>query len=382
MKKSARYLLITLFVLAPVGLTLIAPGDAVGTRMMTAAEAARFKAFVNFWAEQDICWKRTVTRGVGLTPTECTAKDMDAGLCYPKCRAGFKGVGPVCWQTCPPGYNDTGGHCLKPQAYGRGSGYAWQFGDPLNDSAMFKRCEAANGQGNCEKSGAIVYPKCRAGFKATGCCVCSPVCPSGTTDIGVSCQKQSYGRGVGTIPTCRAGLDADGGLCYAKCPAGTSGVGPVCWSGCPPDMPVNCGASCAKSTAACAESIVNQVTSTGELVLNVASFITGAGPAAKAGLTAARNTARATGKKVLSKEARRAAMDAVKRKLREQAAKEGKNMSEQALENAASALEFAKEQGEFDWTMLDPTGVGEVVKAFYKPVCGEKLPSLFSGQSR
>jgi hypothetical protein len=25
----------------------------------------------------------------------------------------------------------------------------------------------------------------------------SPVCPSGMTDIGVSCQKQSYGRGAG-----------------------------------------------------------------------------------------------------------------------------------------------------------------------------------------
>ncbi len=32
----------------------------------------------------------------------CDAGDeMDAGLCYPRCRSGFYGVGPVCWSECP-----------------------------------------------------------------------------------------------------------------------------------------------------------------------------------------------------------------------------------------------------------------------------------------
>ncbi len=39
--------------------------------------------------------------------------------------------------------------------------YPWQFGDPLNDSGMFRRCEADHGRGNCEKWGAVVYPKCK-----------------------------------------------------------------------------------------------------------------------------------------------------------------------------------------------------------------------------
>ena len=27
---------------------------------------------------------------------------MDAGLCYKPCAAGYKGVGPVCWEVSPP----------------------------------------------------------------------------------------------------------------------------------------------------------------------------------------------------------------------------------------------------------------------------------------
>jgi hypothetical protein len=54
---------------------------------------------------------------------------------------------------------------------------------------MFSRCEAANGRGNCEQVGAIVYPKCKSGFYAIGSNICSPVCPTGMQDIGVSCKK-------------------------------------------------------------------------------------------------------------------------------------------------------------------------------------------------
>ncbi|NBQ54961.1 MAG: hypothetical protein EBU49_15470, partial [Proteobacteria bacterium] len=48
------------------------------------------------------------------------------------------------------------------------------------------------------------------------------------------CWKDSYGRGVGTIPTaCDGGKEYQAGLCYNQCPAGMYGVGPVCWSNCP-----------------------------------------------------------------------------------------------------------------------------------------------------
>jgi len=100
-------------------------------------------------------------RGAG-EPLRCADnEDMDGGLCYAKCQAGYKGVGPVCCQeACPTGFRDDGTFCAKPASYGRGAGYPWQFGDALNDSGMFNRCTAANGANNCEKSGEIVYPKC------------------------------------------------------------------------------------------------------------------------------------------------------------------------------------------------------------------------------
>ena len=47
-------------------------------------------------------------------------KQMDAGLCYPACRSGYNGVGPVCWGGTLPGYVDCGlgmadgpGNCAK-----------------------------------------------------------------------------------------------------------------------------------------------------------------------------------------------------------------------------------------------------------------------------
>jgi len=42
-------------------------------------------------------WKDSYGRGVGV-PMICSSdQEQDAGLCYPKCNPGYKGVGPVCW---------------------------------------------------------------------------------------------------------------------------------------------------------------------------------------------------------------------------------------------------------------------------------------------
>jgi hypothetical protein len=54
--------------------------------------------------------------------------ENDAGLCYPKCRAGYRGVGPVCWaitesigigtviglEDCPEGWFTEGLICREP----------------------------------------------------------------------------------------------------------------------------------------------------------------------------------------------------------------------------------------------------------------------------
>lgn len=64
--------------------------------------------------------------------------------------------------------------------------------------------------------GGLCYQSCKAGFHAAGCCTCSPNCPAGFNDIGVSCLKPStYTRAVGTIPgyTCPSGYNQAGLLC-------------------------------------------------------------------------------------------------------------------------------------------------------------------------
>jgi hypothetical protein len=125
--------------------------------------------------------------------------------------------------SCPSGFRDDGLYCAKPAAYGRGAGYAWKLGDKAFDSSgQWARCKGDNPQGCEQPAGGItlVYPKCKTNFYAFGTNICSPNCPAGMTDIGVSCAKaatcSSYGR--------RAGLGSafldpiDGGTCWA-CPA-------------------------------------------------------------------------------------------------------------------------------------------------------------------
>lgn len=334
--------------------------------------------------DADICWKDTYGRGVGTIPSSCSSdRYNDAGLCYPQCRAGYKAAVTMCVPACPSGYTDTGLHCLKGAAYGRGGGFPWQFGDGLNLDGARSRCNRKHG--SCEKCGEIMYPKCKTGFRPIGCNICSPTCPSGMTDIGVSCQKHTYDRGAGSIPVCSSDQDADAGLCYSQCRGGTYGVGPVCWSRCPSSFPVDCGAACGVSQSACGLAIANQVLSSGEVVLNVGALVT-TGGAANGALQAARTAARTAGKKALSVSAREAAKQRIKSKLQESArwqARQGQlgraaDVWEDAehLEMVSATLVTAYEKGEFDfetlfqWEDLDPTGIASVVKAFNKPICG------------
>ena len=38
-------------------------------------------------------------------------QEYDAGLCYTKCRAGYKGIGPVCWGSCSGNSNSSRTAC-------------------------------------------------------------------------------------------------------------------------------------------------------------------------------------------------------------------------------------------------------------------------------
>jgi len=187
------------------------------------------------------CWLYSYGRGVGVPISTCApGLQQDALLCYPYCSANYSGVGPVCWQDCPPNFPDQGAFCAKPPAYGRGAGY------PLWDES---ECIAQNPQG-CQQNGLLWYPLCAEGFYPFGCCICSPSCEDGMTDIGVSCAKNSYGRGAGVPLTCTTEQIYDAGLCYGACNDGMSGIGPVCWAGCPSGW-TQCGALCMENSSDC-----------------------------------------------------------------------------------------------------------------------------------
>ena len=181
-------------------------------------------------------WRITTTtgRGVGKVPSSCAeGYEETSALCYPKCRSGYYGVGPVCWQSCPSGFKDTGTDCLKPPSYGRGAGSIPNIfhGDSCPSSKP-------------DKWGGLCYSRCKEGFHNVACCVCSPNCPDGMVDIGVSCQKHSYGRGAGSIPRCSSSQDYDAGLCYHQCPSGAHGVGPLCYASCTSGDPYRLGIWC------------------------------------------------------------------------------------------------------------------------------------------
>lgn len=137
---------------------------------------------------------------------------------------------------------------MKPSAYGRGGGYA------LWDEW---RCNNDNPQG-CEKWGLMWYPKCAYGFHNVACCVCSPNCVDGMPDIGISCQKNSYGRGVGTPLGCGHGEENNASLCYPNCRQGFDGNGPICWEKCPSGT-IECGALCVLYESTCTDTVKNTV---------------------------------------------------------------------------------------------------------------------------
>jgi hypothetical protein len=194
------------------------------------------------------------SRGVGKPLTCADGEDYDAGLCYKPCKEGFTGVGPVCWRTCPRGFIDQGAFCRK-QEFGRGIGkpLTCADGEDYDAGLCYQKCPQgfggvgpvcwkglqASGRGagkpvhSCprgqEKDAGLCYPRCKQGYKGVGP-ICWPDCPTGFTDIGISCQKPSEGRGVGKpIHTCPKGQEKDAGLCYPPCKDGYKGVGPICW---------------------------------------------------------------------------------------------------------------------------------------------------------
>jgi len=136
---------------------------------------------------------------------------------------------------CPADWRDDGYYCKKPKNYGRGPGKS-------------KECDG------CEKNAGLWYPKCDEGFHNSGCCICTPDCPEGMNDVGVSCHKDWTNRGAGTVLVCEPELEYDAGLCYTPCEHDARGIGPVCWGNCPAGLTL-CGALCITPDTTCTSAI-------------------------------------------------------------------------------------------------------------------------------
>ena len=102
------------------------------------------------------------------------------------------------------------------------------------------------------------------------------IVPDGMNDIGVSCEKKSYGRGIGVSRlTCPVNKELDGLLCYDNCQSGWYGISPVCWQNCTTSKSFDCGVMCTVDELICADETLSIVKSAiqvgGNLFIGIAT---------------------------------------------------------------------------------------------------------------
>ena len=212
----------------------------------------------------DFCWASSHGRGVGTLPTACTGgRNIETGMCYVPCNAGFQGAVTMCMRNCPSGYVNTGLTCHVDK--------------PLLVGATVDACTLStscpSGYTNAGLLCGLNTPAVPAGYKAL---------VSGPAASGLDLSREIYDRGIGLAPSvCPDGLENNGGLCYSKCNANETGVGPVCWSQCPKGWSA-CGMGCARSANACAQVVVGQVMATGMAAAQTGVLIASLGASAPA----------------------------------------------------------------------------------------------------
>jgi hypothetical protein len=171
------------------------------------------------------CYRRSYGRGIGHPLNACPANapDQSGSLCYPKCRDGYIGVGPVCWQDCAP-LKAVGFFCV-------GSSTVQSLNDDNNH----------NDDTMTDSTGS---------YKS----------------IFV---RKSYGRGVGSSMICSSEYEQGGALCYDHCDKRYFGVGPVCWQYCPSFQPTSCGFGCSITSGDCAKVIIDMVTTVVGAIMSI-----------------------------------------------------------------------------------------------------------------
>ncbi|MBL4630990.1 MAG: hypothetical protein JKY14_07465, partial [Paraglaciecola sp.] len=375
------------------------------TRQILFATMTFFMTISTVQASIDFCWKDSYGRKIGTIPSTCSAGFKREGmLCYEPCKAGYESstLG-ACLQKCTNGFTDHGLLCRKAEYHVKE--YPWQFGDPLNDSGMTKRCEAKHGAGKCWKPLLVVVEKCKADYKhILGFCRpksvpdCAAEGYAGQFDL--SCTKNTYFKTPKTAH-CANNQENNAGLCYETCEDGSYGVGPVCWSSCSAKtLPTECGAGCAANATSCAQQTTNLVMSVLDSAVSIATAVgtLGVATAIKQSTAVATKAAFKEGGKASIKEMLKhagkistsTARGLVKEQIKGIVIKNGfeyTGAAASALGNAMSLFGAISDisngnyesQEERDFmvaqevlnnvALLDPTGIVGIAAAYTKPKC-------------
>jgi triacylglycerol lipase len=160
---------------------------------------AKFTDIGAFCSDLDIKTKATQERGAGVALWCRPGTEQNGALCYPPCTNNHYGVGPVCWEYCPPGTDtDMGAVCVRWPKILRWAGW-WIFKYAVMDWGWWHwkhtyRRGAGEVLSHCrpgtEKSGALCYPACKSGFEGVGP-VCWQKCPTGYTNDGAFCRRDN-----------------------------------------------------------------------------------------------------------------------------------------------------------------------------------------------
>jgi hypothetical protein len=224
------------------------------------------------------CWKKTSTRGVGTVPNCDSSKVKDAGLCYTPCKDGYKGVGPVCWQKqCPAPLDDQGALCgktIKKDSYGRG------VGKPMPCNAEHPDKQAGLCYTACKAGykgvGPVCWMQCPAGLDDQGALCGKTIAKNsytrGVGTVGKTCpsNKPQFQAGLCYKP-CPAGFKGVGPVCWRYCTkpdAKAEGV----------TMPTECGAACATTKGYCANFTADLVKAGLKIVADVVQAIASEDP--------------------------------------------------------------------------------------------------------
>jgi hypothetical protein len=150
-----------------------------------------------------------------FTPDTCPVNkpDLDAGLCYEKCRKGYHGVGPVCWadtvnidigtpvglEPCPDGWNNDGLTCREPIGCHSVDDCVWHgkcgcWGGNIRGRLDHGGVCPGPGGGNdhTDKVDGLCYKKCPKDL---------PQHLPGMPYLCYAGGALSYGRGVGQVPS-------------------------------------------------------------------------------------------------------------------------------------------------------------------------------------